>query len=565
MLIEDRRQASGAIVIILRTADDCLNEKMRVQKNPLRDLSQIAFCGHNRIMLTISIPSPNDLPQRFSADQIILELPSKPQRFYRHGWQSWTFSSWIDPQIPALPVRAAQFRIKDEDPLYALSEKHTSAWMAALQIQEGDYLLLGGLAFGARLQLDGNRLIGFYEADSGEWLCVRGSEEEIFAHYTQALLAKYPRPSQRRTPRVWCSWYSFYRFINQELLHRVFRDLEEFPFDVVQIDDGWQISTGDWEANQKFPSGMADLAARIQASGRQAGLWLSPFIVTSDSTIYRQRPEWLLRDSKGNPVFAGRNWSGMTYALDVTHPGVLEWLDATIHRIVGWGYSYLKLDFLYASALPGRRYRELPREEGYRQAMEVVRRAAPSAYLLACGAPILPSLGLCDGIRIGPDVTPYWLNRPLSAWLNNPNHPSTQNALRTCLHRLWLQPIIDIDPDVVYFRSKYNALTVEQRRLMRDLALICGFRSTSDPPHWLTLPERRELQRFLEQEVVIQRLGEYRYHLDGREVDFSFINPLPLAKALPVWLATNLGFLQMGIYEVLPAMWEAGFAKAGIS
>lgn len=507
-------------------------------------------------METISIPLPNTPSQRLVTDRVSLELPARPQRFYRHGWQSWTFSSWVDPQMPALPVRAAQFRVKDEDPPYALSQAHTSAWVAALEFEKEDVVLLGGLDFGARLQLAEKRLDGFSESGRGEWLLVRGSEREVFAHYSQALSEKYPRLFQRKTPRVWCSWYSFYRLIKEELLQRVLRDLGDLPFDVVQIDDGWQISTGDWEANRKFPSGMADLAARIQASGWQAGLWLSPFIVTQDSTLYQQRPDWLLRDQEGNPVFAGRNWSGLTYALDVTHPGVLEWLDQTIRRVVGWGYSYLKLDFLYASALPGRRYREMPREASYRQALEVVRRAAPQAYLLACGAPILPSLGLCDGIRIGPDVTPYWLNRPLSAWLNNPNHPSTQNALRTCLHRLWLKPLIDIDPDVVYFRSKYNDLTAEQRRLMQSLALICGFRSTSDPPHWLTAQERQALQQFLEQEVVSEPLGDYRFRLNQQEVDFRSVIPLPPAKNVPVGLATNLGFLQMGICEVLPALWE---------
>ncbi|PWH19328.1 MAG: alpha-galactosidase [Anaerolineae bacterium] len=507
-------------------------------------------------MQTITIPTPNSPAQRFSAERFLLEFPEPPQRFYRHGWQSWTFSGWIDPQTPALPVRAVQFRVKDEDPRYALSDKHTSAWVAALQISVDDIVLVGGLDFGARLHLEGNRLVAFSEAGAGDWLLVRGTERDVFNQYTQALCQKFSCSSQRKSPRVWCSWYSLYRFIKEELLHRILEDLRDLPFDVIQLDDGWQISSGDWEANYKFPSGMADLAARIQASGRRAGLWLSPFIVTADSTILKDHKDWLLLDDQGKPVFAGRNWSGMTYALDVTHPAVLEWLEKTIRRVTEWGYSYLKLDFLYAAALPGKRHQEMPREAAFRQALQVIRGAAPEAYLLACGAPILPCLGLCDGIRIGPDVTPYWLNKPFSAWLNNPNHPSTQNAIRTCLHRLWLKPLIDIDPDVVYFRSKYNALSAEQRHWMRDLALICGFRSTSDPPHWLSAHEREELRLFLEQEVLTEDLGNYRYRINGREVDFRAVIPLPPASNVPVWLATNLGFLQTGLYEVLPAVWE---------
>jgi hypothetical protein len=42
---------------------------------------------------------------------------SQPSRmFYRHGWQSWTLTTWLDPGHPLLPVHAAEFRMKDEDP-----------------------------------------------------------------------------------------------------------------------------------------------------------------------------------------------------------------------------------------------------------------------------------------------------------------------------------------------------------------------------------------------------------------------------------------------------------------
>jgi hypothetical protein len=33
------------------------------------------------------------------------------------------------------------------------------------------------------------------------------------------------------------------------------------------VDDGWQLSIGDWEANGKFPSGMNALAEKIKSTG----------------------------------------------------------------------------------------------------------------------------------------------------------------------------------------------------------------------------------------------------------------------------------------------------------
>jgi alpha-galactosidase len=488
--------------------------------------------------------------------RIRLELPAPPVRFYRHGWQSWTSSAWVDPASPVVPVRAPEFRTKDEDPVYAMSGKHTGAWVAAVELGNGEVVLLGGLGLGARIELEGGSMTGFYEAGEDEWLIARGKESHVFQQYAEALRQRMGLRRDKKEPRVWCSWYSLYALIHEQVLNRIVHLLGDLPFDVVQIDDGWQVSTGDWDANDKFPSGMERLARRIRDTGRTAGLWLSPFIVTPDSTLFQNRPDWLLKNENGEPVFTGRNWSGKTYALDVTHPSVLEWLDALTRKVRSWGYEYLKLDFLYAGAFPGRQYKAMPREEAYRNALRVIREAAGGAYILACGAPIQPSLGLCDGMRIGTDVTPYWLNIPFSTWLNNPNHPGTQNAIRMCIHRQWLKTLTHIDPDAVYFRSRRASLTKAQRQLLVDLALICGFKVSSDPPQWLTEEELGDLRAFLEADPLIEQVERYRFRIDGREVDFGPAIPLPPAKTVPLWLAKNLGILQTGIGEVLPAYLE---------
>lgn len=507
-------------------------------------------------MTTIHLSEIRDGPKIIKSPNVHIELPAPPVRFYRHGWQSWTLSAWVVPASPVVPVRAPEFRTKDEDPVYATSGKHTSAWVAATKLEGGDVVLLGGLGLGARIQLEGGSMIGFYEAGGDEWLTAKGNESHVFQQYAEALKRRFGPRRKQKEPRVWCSWYSMYALINERILNRTIRLLKDLPFDVVQIDDGWQISTGDWDTNDKFPSGMERLADQIRSTGRIAGLWLSPFIVTPDSTLFQNRPGWLLKNENGEPVFAGRNWSGKTYALDLTHPAVLDWLDGLIRKVRSWGYEYLKLDFLYAGAFPGRQHDPMPREQAYRNALSVIREAAGDAYLLACGAPILPSLGLCDGMRIGTDVTPYWLNTPLSVWLNNPNHPSTQNAIRMCIHRQWLKTLTHIDPDAVYFRSRRIALTKAQRRLLIDLALICGFKVSSEPPQWLSEKELGELREFLEAEPFLEQVDTYRFRIDGREVDFESAISLPPPSAVPVWLAKNLGLLQTAIREVLPAYLE---------
>lgn len=530
---------------------------------PIRQvLHPASSCGIIRHMTALLLDADAFSPashQIFTASRVNLNLTQPPKRFFRHGWQSWTLTAWLNPSTPPLPIRAPEFRAKDEDPAYAFHKNHIGAWVGAVELEEDDVLLVGALGLSGRIELSGYTLNGFYEDNQpGDWLVARGKEEEVFAKYAALLEAKFGKTRFDQPPRVWCSWYSLYKWINETLLTKALHELRDLPFDVFQIDDGWQDESGHWEAGKNFPAGMAAFAEKIKATGRTAGIWLSPFIVTPNLNIFHEHNDWILRDERGNLVTAGRNWTGITYALDVTRPDVLDWLDKLIRKVVDWGYGYLKLDFLYAGAAVGKRYKDIPREEAYRNALKVMREAAGNAYILACGAPILPSLGLCDGIRIGPDVTNYWINSALTIWLNNPNEPSTVNAIRTCVHRLWLKPLVNIDPDVMYFRSKYNALKPHEQQLLQDLGTITGFKATSDLPGWWKASEQEKVGEFLEADPKVQKVRRYGYQIDGRVVDFSPAIPISVSHMdFPVWLARNWGLMKIVWYQVLPAALES--------
>ena len=381
-----------------------------------------------------------------------------------------------------------------------------------------------------------------------------GMRETVFARYSELLGERLGKVEGKPAPRVWCSWYSLYTGINEALLTRVFDALGDLPFDVLQVDDGWQISIGDWMPNDKFPSGMDALAAKISASGRTPGLWLAPLLVVPSSELFREHPDWLLRDTDGALVSAGFNWGEPLYALDTSHPEVLDWLAALMKQVRTWGFDYLKLDFLYAGALPGKRHRDMPREAAYRNALRVMREAmGTDAYFLTCGAPILPSLGLCDAMRIGPDVAEIWESHRDATLLYNPTTPGVKNAIRTTVNRLWLSPLVATDPDVAYFRSQHNSLTTGQKRMLQELALVCNFKATSDPPQWLRASEREALHAFLEAKPTVERTGRYTFTLDGHDVDFSMAAPLPepprglnaLNRTLVGWLGNQLWALKL--------------------
>ena len=384
-------------------------------------------------------------------------------------------------------------------------------------------LLLGGLGLDCRVGADADTMIGRSEAGATEWFLAHGPEAEVFGAYAELLGQRFG--ARRRDPgRIWCSWYSFWWSIDEATMGRVLHDVDGLPFDVFQIDDGWQQAIGDWHANDGFAAGMDAMAGRISDRGYEPGLWLAPFVARDNSRLFHDRRHLFVIDAHGQPVPAGSNWGGPYYGLDLSLPESQQLVHDTITRAREWGFTYLKLDFIFGGALAGVRSSGTPREEAYRQGIEVVRDAAgDEMYLLACGAPVVPSIGVFDAIRIGPDVAPYWeiLSQPPTEVTYA--EPATRHAISTSLGRLWLQPLIAIDPDVVFFRSHFNQLDEAQKGYLRDIVAIADFVGTSDPPDWLTPEERARLHAFLSSRPAVHRLGRYRFTVDGREVDFSTV------------------------------------------
>lgn len=455
------------------------------------------------------------------ARQVKIHLPLKPVQYYRHGWQSWSLAAWTD--LHPIPVqKPAIFHPLHVNEDFARHAHPNGSWVGAAEFEDGKILLLGALSTDAHVHLLDDHLSGEYETGDAEWLVCKGSEQEVFAEYAKLLGDRLGVSKAGTAPRVWCSWYSLYTAIDEPILHRTFDEIGDLLFDVLQVDDGWQVKIGDWEPNKKFPSGMNALAQRIKSTSRRAGLWLAPLIAAKSAANVKQHPDWFLRDDNGQWVSAGFNWGEQLYALDVTHPDAKAWLADLMRQVRAWGFDYLKLDFLYAGALRGRQYQPMPREAAYRECLLLMREAmGPDAFFLTCGTPILPAIGTCDAIRVGADVGREWENYRNSQLLYNPSTPGVKNAIRTTLHRLWLSTLVHVDPDVAYFESKENFLTSAEKQLLQDLAYICDFKATSDLPRWLSADEKLALTEFLKNKPAIKQISRYVYQVGSRTVDFQ--------------------------------------------
>jgi len=316
------------------------------------------------------------------------------------------------------------------------------------------------------------------------WLAAGADGEALLAAWAEAAGETMQARVTARSPVGWCSWYYYFNRVRESDIVANLEALTalrpRLSCDYVMLDDGYQRAIGDWlEPNRKFPHGLRWLADRIRAAGFDAGIWLAPFLVRPEARLFRAQPAWLLRTASGRPRRAAWNavWSlgRPAYALDTTHPEVLEWLSELARTAVHqWGFRILKLDFLYAGALPGRRFdASATRAQALRRGLQAVREGAGAdAFLLGCGCPLGPAVGIVDAMRIGPDVAPFWSSR-VSRWLLRDRHGvATKNAVRNTLtrafmhRRLWLN-----DPDCLLVRASESALTLDE---VRTLAAAIG-------------------------------------------------------------------------------------------
>ena len=444
-------------------------------------------------------------------------------RFYKHGWQSWSPALSLSSSAEDLPTpppvvgstRAAAGRGQfDSELMGAIADLQTDASVLAGFITAADQL--------SQVRLDAPRrsLCALSYADgivvepggrlASERLLVdvTGPPLDSLARYGDALGRQMHALSWPHVPGGWCSWYYYWGGVSEgailENLEWLAERRAELPLGYIQIDDGYQADIGDWTTiNEKFPHGLAWLAQRIHERGFKAGLWLAPFLVASTSAIYRQHPDWVVRDGEGRPVVAITNWNRQCYALDCTHPDAQAWLEELARTLVGeWGFDYLKLDFIYAGAVEGERCDcQATRAQAYRRGLEALRCGAGDAFLLGCGAPLGPSVGLINGQRIGPDVAPYWLlPRHLQDELREPAEsvPAAENAMRNTITRAWTHQRLWLnDPDCVLVRDREASLSLDEVRFLATaIALSGGMLLLSDAMPKLP-PERLEIAQLL--------------------------------------------------------------------
>ena len=403
-----------------------------------------------------------------------LTTTGTPDAFYANGWQSWSPAGVrhvgtrpFQPSPVARWLRGAMIH-NARTPWESRPDRFWSETVGAV-VSSREALVAGiasvGDQFGqvwadlrpphlqvmVQTQLDDVPLaVG--ESRASEWFYLEWVPlplRDPFAQYAYAVARQMHVSPARRTPTGWCSWHVYGRDVGEtdvmDNLASAALLADELPLGVIQLDNGYQDSWGDWSTrSERFPNSLDWLAGRIEGSRFKPGLWLAPFVVNKRSRLARDHPDWLLRGAHGRAIRAGLIADFVGRALDPTHPAVADYLRELVSTVVNtWGYKYLKLGFLYAAALDGQRYDvQMTRAQALRHALQTIREAAgPDAYIVGSGVPLGPVVGVLDAARVGPNTATKWAPSAPGPDLlvkGNPTLPSLRNSVRNAAGRAWM-------------------------------------------------------------------------------------------------------------------------------
>jgi alpha-galactosidase len=460
-------------------------------------------------------------------------------RMFVNGWQSWSPTGWrtlgVDDDASLASTLDFLRSIHHADPTVCAPGELRSEMVTVLAPPDGPATLIG---FVGGSRHDGTvraRIVdGRVRVTTEAWLGgARVTADEAWPLHRvvvrtgddpEALLAQWAADvGAAEGARVsapftvgWCSWYQYFERIDESTLRANLARAADWPFDVFQLDDGYQSAVGDWLVpNERFPSSLDALAGAVRAHGLTAGLWLAPFLAAPDARLVRDRPELLTRDATGEPVVSMFNeiWGGFVLGLDPTRPETAAHLEDLGRAVRAAGFDYAKLDFTFSPNVPAA-YADPSRTpaQRVRAGYDAFRRGfGDDGFVLGCGAPLGACIGVVDAMRIGPDVAPRWEVDPTidTVW---PGYefaaPATRHAFeatraRQFMHRrLWVN-----DPDCVMLRTTDTALTAEQARVWTDAVGASGGMVVVSDDLALLGPEHRSL---LDEIVTTGRAADAR-------------------------------------------------------
>lgn len=157
-----------------------------------------------------------------------------------------------------------------------------------------------------------------------------------------------PHFTKRERPILINNWEATYFDFDQSKLVSLADQASEVGIELFVLDDGWfgnrsddNRALGDWKVNEaKIGGSLANLISEIKGKGLKFGIWIEPEMISEDSDLYRQHPEWVIQVPKRAHTYS-RNQLVLNYA----NPAVIDYMKHIFDQLLSeHDIDYVKWD-----------------------------------------------------------------------------------------------------------------------------------------------------------------------------------------------------------------------------
>lgn len=144
------------------------------------------------------------------------------------------------------------------------------------------------------------------------------------------------------------NWEATYFDFNNEKIKEIAKESSKLGIELFVLDDGWfgernndDCSLGDWFVNEeKLKGGLNSLATDINKMGMQFGLWFEPEMISPNSDLFREHPDWCIHIEGREPALCREQ-----YVLDLSRQEVVDYIYESIKKVLSSAnITYVKWD-----------------------------------------------------------------------------------------------------------------------------------------------------------------------------------------------------------------------------
>lgn len=152
----------------------------------------------------------------------------------------------------------------------------------------------------------------------------------------------------KKRPILINNWEATYFDFDTDKLLAIAKEASKVGIEMLVMDDGWfghrnsdNSSLGDWVVNEnKIKGGLKNLVDEVNKLGLEFGIWFEPEMISPDSDLYREHPDWCIHIDGRTPALCREQ-----YVLDLTRKEVVDYIYESVKKVLSSAnITYVKWD-----------------------------------------------------------------------------------------------------------------------------------------------------------------------------------------------------------------------------